>query len=92
MKIIGSAGRDEFIVSANATELARIAGFYYGSEKGCPPILIGASIEVSAMYDRLRKLSEAAGQMRRVQQTLRAVADLIEPIPPAIIAAQEVTE
>lgn len=91
MNIIGTAVDGSFIVTATLNELARVAGAYnarYGYT-ATPAIKVGARIDVAAMYDRLIALRAAESELAKAQNTLRAVADLIDPIRPTIIEAQK---
>lgn len=92
MKIIGTAANEAFIVTATETELARVAGANglrsYASS-GLPMIAVGATIDVNAMYNRLVALHAAEDELAKAQKTLRAVADLIDPIRPTITEAQQ---
>ena len=94
MKIIGMANTraydEAYIITATRDELAHIAGFAYAHE--APPIGIGATIDVHGMYNRLKALEAAGRELAGAQKTLRAVADLIDPIVPAIEEAQAVKE
>lgn len=85
MNIIGKTGdgwSGKFIVIAEQKELAQIMGFAYDSEKFCPKIEIGSEIKVSKIFDYLREVAQADGNIKLAAKTLRTVADLAEIIIP----------
>ena len=85
MKIIGKTGDGwsaEFIVTAKKTELAQIMGFEYEGAKDCPQIEINKEIPVSYIFNYLKKVAAADGNIRLAAKTLKAVADLAETIIP----------
>lgn len=92
MKVIGiTGGRDEFIITASLNELAKVCGFAYprSIHNECPEIAVGSILSVAKIFERLKALEGAAKELTAARITLRAVAELLEPISPAIDAAQE---
>lgn len=89
MRIIGKTDGSGFIVEASAKELANVAGFYWEGDDKCPRLQVGRVLEVGAMYTRLTALKRAESELAGAQTTLRAVADLLDPIRPMIEAANE---
>lgn len=84
MIIIGDAGT-EVIVSATREELAHIAGFFNQYSQGISgTLVVGQTIEVNAIYTKVKAIADAGGKLISVQSTLRAVADVLDPIVPVI--------
>lgn len=83
MKIIGTIGRNRFIIEAGDDEIARVAGFPYDMqlrEKMKRDLAVGDVVSVSSMYDKIKGIQTSASRLTEAQSILRAVADLIEPI------------
>jgi hypothetical protein len=88
MKIIASKGvawcgdSEVFLVEATAGELANIAGAQYVGSGFKPAV--GMSLDVSTIWRRLRDIDNARSNLEGAQKTLRAIADLCEPLKDAV--------
>lgn len=89
MKIIGQT-EEGYILQATKTEVARITGKAWESES--PRVGVGSEIQVSAMFDRMRKINEMPAEIRACQQTLKASAEILSMPLDLITQQTEATE
>ena len=78
MKIIGKT-KDGFILEASADEVANLTGAYsqfHDNPKPC----VGGEIQVAPMFHQLYKLANHRRQVADVRDTLRNMADNLEPV------------
>lgn len=91
MRIIGKGNGNTFLVEATATELARVAGFTYDTQLRAAmrgSFDVGDTINVSALYDRIEGIRASEKGLINAQATLRAVANLLDPVIAYIDQAQ----
>lgn len=90
MEIIGKT-KEGYILKASKNEVANLIGFYsdYSDEFRSKGLEIGDSIQISKMYNRLYKQERSSKDLERTAQTLRTIADLLEPLDPIIKALSE---
>jgi hypothetical protein len=79
MKIIAKTDGG-FILQATESEILNIAGFDWRGSQGAPTLGIGVEINVSGMFSRIEKLNRAETELKQARQSLRSIADLLEPI------------
>ena len=82
MKVIGKS-QNGFILDASSQEVARLIGYYSSYEKGATSS-VGDEIQVDKMYEQLYKLEHNQPELRKVVDTLRGLADLLEPVCPVL--------
>lgn len=86
MKIIGQTPSG-VILEATKDELANLAGYYsaYDTEFNNKDLSrVGTVVEAHAMYQQLYRLASAKRELETAQKTLRATADLLEPVMPIV--------
>jgi len=84
MKVIGKS-QNGFILDASSQEVARLIG-YYGSYKDGATPSVGDEIQVNKMYEQLYELKHNEPELKKVVDTLRGLADLLEPVCPVLEA------
>ena len=89
MKIIGKDGHDGFILTADRKEVARLIGFYYGGDNGCPELKVGMEITVAEMFQQLWELKIKENFLSNTAKEIRAYADLLEVKEPLIYLTGE---
>ena len=80
MKIIGTDNNGQYVLTATGDEVAYISGHSSRSVS----IIVGDTINVSAIYHRLIFLQEAEEDLDKAQIDLRRIADLLDPISQTI--------
>ncbi|UWG96811.1 hypothetical protein LPY66_18325 [Dehalobacter sp. DCM] len=82
MKIIGQS-ENSFILEASKDELANLIGYYskYDQKAKVNP---GDEINISNMYRQLYTLERKQPELRKVIDTLRGIANMLEPVAPVI--------
>jgi len=88
MKIIGKA-EDGLILTADRNEVARLIGFYYGGDNGCPELKVGMEITVAEMYQQLWDLNFNKNFLSKTAKEIRAYADLLEIKEPLVYLTGE---
>ena len=80
MKIIGE-GDSELIVTARRDELARILGYHYAGEAGCPRLTVGSTINVNTIYESAKRAATIRKELSGHSEKLRKLADSIDEVP-----------
>jgi len=78
MKIIGTLGANQFLVSMTQDEVANVIGLRWASSASTPPIRVGLTFDIGEQYRRGIDLRDAQGQIEKAASVLRAVADAAE--------------
>lgn len=76
IKVIGAASEGKLLVEMEKDDIAKLMGFYYGGAKECPGIKPGLTIQVSHMYEHIKKL-QTHGSLQRISADLSAYAEAI---------------
>jgi hypothetical protein len=80
-----------FLIQASEQEMARLAGYYSISD--CrPKLVIGAEIQVNAMYDQLYKMRYVGRSIKEIEERANNLLETIKiksPIIAPIISAIE---
>jgi len=88
MELIGKSG-DGWVLTASNEEVYHLCG-YYGSHDGANKVAlaVGATVNVNAMYRRLRELGQMKGELARAKKILLDAAAQMDEVNPVIEAAQ----
>jgi len=84
MKIIGET-KDGYIIEASRDDVANLIGYYYGSAMK-NRLSTGDEIQINKMFRQLYNLEHNQPELRKVVDSLRGIADLLEPCCPMIEA------
>lgn len=84
MKVIGKSSNG-YILDSSSQEVARLIGYYGSYEKGSTPS-VGDEIQVNKMFEQLYTLKRNEPELKKVVDTLRGLADLLEPVCPVLEA------
>lgn len=82
MKVIGES-EDSFIIEASKNEIANLIG-YYSKYDSKFKINAGDQINISDMFKQLYNLEHNKPELSKVVNTLRNLADSLEPVCPVI--------
>lgn len=89
MKIIGQT-KDGFILEAGENEVARLVG-YYGQYDCRGKLVVGADIQVNAMFDQLYKIKSLKQTVKKLEEgaselleSIRTKNPVLEPVVAAI--------
>lgn len=82
MKIIGEAGRENFILIASTDEVANLLGFSWASALGMPSLRVGTEVKVSAVFLVGHEREQRRKELNDAIKALRAVANYLEPVVP----------
>lgn len=87
MKIVAEVSRDrQYLIEISADELANLLGFRsmyaVNDERAFPGI--GREVAISAMYQRLNKLSDERDRLHHTAEALRGLAVLLETFDPVV--------
>lgn len=83
MIVIGKTDQG-FIVTMSETEIYNLLGFYARSSTGAVEIRSGMDINVHGMFDRIRALDNAPGQLKKAQEDLARVSELLTSVNPIV--------
>jgi hypothetical protein len=83
VKVIGNT-KDGYILEASENEVANLIGYSsHWSDKFKRPS-VGDDIQINKMYRQLYDLEHNQPELRKVIDTLRGLADMLEPVCPVI--------
>ena len=91
MKIIGKTEKG-FIVDIGEHELARLAGYYYMHGEAYTLLVVGAEIDINAMYKQLYNVRRIKGAVETIKQSVAVLTAAIStklPILEPIVAEIE---
>lgn len=77
MKVLGKAGSD-LIVQIGLHEIAQICGKRFSDRELESTLSLGATVDVSAMFNRLKDLEAMPLQIAKAAESLRTAADILE--------------
>jgi hypothetical protein len=83
VKVIGKT-ESGFIIEASKEEIANLTGYHSSYSNGYKSPLVGVEIQVSKMFRQLYDLEHNQPELQKVVNTLRGMADLLEPVCPVI--------
>lgn len=92
--IIIAKTNDGFVIQATEYEMARLLGYYSASD--CrPKLVIGADIQVNAMYEQLYKIRQFGRTIKDIEEKAATLLEAIRIkspiIAPVISAVEEAT-
>lgn len=83
MKIIGDTGKG-YIIEATHEEVSNLIGYSSRYANGYERPYVGDTIQISKMFHQLHDLENNRPKLRKTVETLRGIADLLEPVIPVI--------
>lgn len=86
MKIIGKTSSG-FLIEATENQIAEAMGYHYASQNGCPKIEIGATINVSNEFKRLRDIEANKGKIKEAKKSLQQILESLDKTEPLLMQA-----
>lgn len=76
---------DNFLVECTESDIANLIGHKYSSD--CRKVMrVGAIIQISEMFDQLKRLQRAQDELKKASTTIHSIANLVHIIDPLIEA------
>ena len=83
MKIIGTSEQG-LLLTATPNEVAQLLGHYSPYADKCPKLSPGLVFNVSAMYERLTRLSQSQNKLDGARKVLQAIDLLLVQVDPVL--------